>query len=86
MTERELREIFSQPVELPAEVEERLKAACAQAGRRTEKRRPRRVLRTALLAACLAAGLCLAATAGYTIVRGGEGPRPGGGFGGAVRE
>lgn len=74
MTERQLREMLSQPVELPAEVEERLREACAGIGRRTEKRRPRRALRTALLAACLAAGLCLAATAGYAVVRGEKAP------------
>ena len=77
MTERQLHEALTQPVELPAEVEERLKEACAQAGGRTEKRRPRRVLRTGLLAACLAAGLCLAATAGYAVVRGEKVPDPG---------
>ena len=65
MTEQELRELLSRPVEVPREVEARMAETCARAGQTSGKRRPRRGLRTLVLAACLAAALCVGAAAGY---------------------
>ena len=53
MTEQELRELLSRPVEVPREVEARMAETCARAGQTSGKRRPRRGLRTLVLAACL---------------------------------
>ena len=69
MTEQDLRELLARPVEVPPEVEARLAAACAQAGHSAGKKRPRRGLRTLVVAACLTAALCVGAAAGYTVVR-----------------
>ena len=69
MPEPDLRELLARPVEVPPEVEARLAAACAQAGHSAGKKRPRRGLRTLVLAACLTAALCVGAAAGYTVVR-----------------
>lgn len=69
MTEQDLRELLARPVEVPPEVEARLAAACAQTGHSAGKKRPRRGLRTLVLAACLTAALCVGAAAGYTVVR-----------------
>lgn len=70
MTEQELRERLSRPVELPPEVEESIAAACAQAERAAGKRGPRRGMRTLLVAAVMAGVLCMATAAGYAAVRG----------------
>lgn len=69
MTEQELREILSGPVEVPNIVEEKMAAACAQL--RAGERRPvrRRGLRTVLALAAAAAVLCAGAAAGYWITR-----------------
>lgn len=65
MTEQELRELLSRPVEVPQEVEARMAEACARAEQASGKRRPRRGLRTLVLAACLAAALCVGAAGAY---------------------
>ena len=65
MTEQDLRELLARPVEVPPEVEARLAAACAQAGHSAGKKRPRRGLRTLVLAACLTAALCVGAAGAY---------------------
>lgn len=71
MTELELKKILGQEIEIPGQVEERIRQACAQArpAPRTVQR-SRRPLRTALVAAAAVAVLTISAAAAYTIMRG----------------
>ena len=71
MTELELKKILGQEIEIPDQVEERIRQACAQArpAPRTVQR-SRRPLRTALVAAAAVAVLTISAAAAYTIMRG----------------
>lgn len=71
MTELKLKKILGQEIEIPDQVEERLRQACAQAKPAPQTvRRLRRPLRTALVAAAAVAVLSASAAAVYAVNHG----------------
>lgn len=71
MTELELKKALGQEIEIPAQVEERIRQACAQTKTEPQKvRRPRRPLRTVLAVAAAVAVLSASAAAVYAVNHG----------------
>ncbi len=71
MDEQEMQEILKQKLEVPELVNKKLEEAYArlEGGQRSARRLGLRAARTALIAAAVAAALCVTATAAYSIFR-----------------